>query len=96
VLFYEEHELEPEFMTTLMKFLIGILQGGNLIVQNTIYEFFLSNSACEKFFQRVADIMNKQIMCVNTTHKLTGKEVKLIQKTIRILQLLCEGHNNDL
>ena len=96
VLFYEEQELEPEYMTTLVKFLIRILQGGNVVVQNTIYEFFLSNSSCEKLFQRVSEIMNKQITSVNTAHKLNVKELKLIQKTIKILQLLCEGHNNEL
>ena len=40
--------------------------------------------------------MNMQISSVNSSHKLNQKELKLVNKSMRVLQLFCEGHYNDL
>lgn len=95
-LIWEEKENEPEYLCTLMKFLILMMQGGNINVQSNVMQFFLSSSTCERLFYKLQEIMNMQISSVNSSHKLNKKELKLVNRSMRVLQLFCEGHYIDL
>ena len=77
--------MEPEYLCTLMKFLILMVQGGNIAVQNTIYEFFQSSSQCEKLFAKLRLIMNMQINTVASSYKLSKLEQKMVTRSLRIL-----------
>ncbi|CAD8153241.1 unnamed protein product [Paramecium pentaurelia] len=91
-----ESELEPVYMGKLMSFMILLLKNGNQHVQRTAYEYFLSNSQCEKFFKQFKDVFDMQILSMSRAHKLNDQENKLVCKALKLIQLFCEGHNQDL
>ena len=93
ILFWEEKETDRSYLYNLVKFAILLLQGGNKEVQKSMYDFFISNSSCEKFFQRI-NAMISDCIAMNQRGKLYDKS--LINKILLLLQLICEGHHHDL
>ncbi|CAK81773.1 unnamed protein product (macronuclear) [Paramecium tetraurelia] len=91
-----ESELEPVYMGTIMSFMILLLKNGNKNVQKTAYEYFLSNTQCEKFFKQLKNVFDIQILSMSRAHKLNYQENKLVCKALKLIQLFCEGHNQDL
>ncbi|CAD8076144.1 unnamed protein product [Paramecium sonneborni] len=91
-----ESELEPVYMGTIMSFMILLLRNGNQHVQKTAYEYFLSNTQCEKFFKQIKNIFDIQILSMSRAHKLNYQENKFVCKALKLIQLFCEGHNQDL
>ncbi|CAK68868.1 unnamed protein product (macronuclear) [Paramecium tetraurelia] len=91
-----ESELEPVYMGTIMSFMILLLKNGNQNVQKTAYEYFLSNTQCEKFFKQLKNVFDIQILSMSRAHKLNYQENKLVCKALKLTQLFCEGHNQDL
>jgi len=100
VLIWDEKNDDNEYLFHLFKFMGWLLLGGNPVVQKTIYEFFISNSASEKFFRKANDLILKEIATMNSSSRRTmniSKEIsQLGMKLLRLLQLFCEGHNLDL
>lgn len=80
-----ESDFEPEYICTLMRFMILLLRNGNSNVQKTIYEFFLSNSQCELLFKQFKRIMNMQISSHDSAHKLNAIENKLVCKSLKVM-----------
>lgn len=96
VLFQDENENDPEYLLTLLKFAIILIQGGNRQVQRTLYSVFVSSSSCERFFYKIKKIINSQIATSTSHIKLGPKETKLVAKSLKLLQLMCEGHNQEM
>lgn len=85
---------------------ISLLYGGNKTVQDTIYELFLSNSDGE-FFLAIRSRIRRSMLEIKEKQLASKQEKSAIaQETfvesghilplLRFLQLLCEGHNNQL
>jgi len=98
VLIWDEKNDDTDYLSSLFKFMIWLLLGGNHTVQKTIYDFFITNSSSEKFFRKVNDLILREITNTSLTSKSTiSKEIsKIGMKLLRLLQLFCEGHNLDL
>ncbi|KAL4511687.1 hypothetical protein ABPG72_012532 [Tetrahymena utriculariae] len=97
----DQMTVDNDLLYYIIKFLILILDGGNQTVQRTVYEFFYSSlysEFSEKFFFKIYNILNDQIMQESTGQKyIIGKKSdKIILRILRLFQLFCEGHNNNL
>ncbi|KAL4447069.1 hypothetical protein ABPG74_013921 [Tetrahymena malaccensis] len=94
MLIWEECENNAEYLNSLFKFMNLMLKGGNVSVQKTIYEYFLGSQASEKFFAKVNRIFQAQI----TKNSMFGRKnsEKMILKILKLFQLLCLNHNQDL
>ncbi|EAR95948.2 MIR domain protein (macronuclear) [Tetrahymena thermophila SB210] len=98
-----ESQKDKVYLYYLFRLLISLLDGGNKQVQNTLYEFFISNSQSEYLFQRINNIIEDEIKIIK---KLEGKKTSfgldqasskhLIENVLQLIQLLCEGHNNKM
>ena len=96
-LLWEENDHYSQYMKILLKFITTLLKGGNHSVQKTLFDFFLTNSSCEKFFKKIFDIITDYIEShIDRSHEKTRDEDKVIKKVLRLLQLFCEGHNHLL
>ncbi len=99
ILIWESTENDPFFLNYLLKFFILLLTGGNKQVQKTLYDFFSSNPLCEKYFRKMNVLIFEEINYYNSMKKSeasSNKRNKILPKILRLLQLFCEGHNNDL
>ena len=98
ILICDERNDDKEYLYALFKFMIRILYGGNLSVQKTIYDFFLTSQDSEKFFRKINNLILNEIANVDLASKYNvSKEIsQLGMKLLRLLQLFCEGHNHDL
>ena len=99
ILIWEDSEHDTSFLYYLFKFFVSLLFGGNRQVQKTIYNFFLSNPISEKFFRKMHNLIMNEISIYHNK-KSNEEDVKkrkvLLPKILRLLQLFCEGHNQDL
>lgn len=98
VLIWNEKEDDIEYLYSLVKFGIKLLEGGNHTVQSTLYKFFRENSASEKFFRKISNLMQREIATstASKSSSVSKQESKMLMKILRFLQLFCEGHNLDL
>ncbi len=99
ILIWENTENDPFFLNYLLKFFILLLTGGNKQVQKTLYDFFSSNPLCEKYFRKMNYLILEEINYSNSIKKRepsSSKRHKILPKILRLLQLFCEGHQNDL
>jgi len=94
----DEKNEDKEYLYGLFKFMIRILYGGNLSVQKTIYDFFMTSSDSEKFFRKMNNLILHEIANVDlaSKHNISKEISQLGMKLLRLLQLFCEGHNHDL
>jgi hypothetical protein len=58
VLLWDEYQNDPDYLLTLLKFAIILIENGNQQVQKTLYNFFLTSPSCEKFFFKIKTIIN--------------------------------------
>ena len=99
ILIWEDTENDTAFLYYLFKFFVSLLFGGNRQVQKTIYNFFLSNPISEKYFRKMNDLILNEIAFYHnkkSNEEASNKRKTLLPKILRLLQLFCEGHNNDL
>ena len=93
-----EKENDIGYLYTLLKFGILLLYGGNLNVQKTLHNYFITDLSSEKFFEKMHNLIMREIskneMPESAKHIEDEKENKLFtMKILRFLQLFCEGHN---
>ena len=80
-----------------VKLLTKLLSGGNIKVQDNIYEYFNTNPMSEKFFRKIYIIMTQQINKIKQQlFRMKKEKNKLFPKILRLLQLFCEGHHLNL
>ena len=85
---------------------IEILEGGNLVVQTTLYDYAKIQDVEGRFFKNIVDrlgSLQRQIVRLRdekanskNPEALRNQEVTLVmdmREKARFLQLMCEGHN---
>lgn len=96
-LIWNENEKGQEYLNNLLKFINILLKGGNLELQQTIFEFANANAECEKFFYKLNTTISTYIVSSsNRAKKISLLQTKVVQKMLRLIQLFCEGHYLDL
>lgn len=74
-----------------------LLNGGNPQVQNTFYRFCLLNKCSELFFQKIYITLHNEIAkSKNQIYRKNMKSKNMLSRILRLLQLFCEGHNQNL
>lgn len=96
---------------SLVQLSVSLLDGGNSLVQNEIYNYFVKNSKSEQFFSQLSSLINKEINIINK-QKSHYEKIDICMKQInysyklhpdfkmanllRLLQLFTENHNSNL
>ncbi|CAG9321846.1 unnamed protein product [Blepharisma stoltei] len=98
-----ESEINPEMFIALLDFSIQLLEGGNPNVQKEFYQFFVRVPNSESFFQRIHKLFLECLeeighgIGLDITRKPIFKSEKpKMGQILRLLQLLCENHNDQL
>lgn len=98
-----DSQLELPVFKALISLSIELLDGGNPQIQQEFYQYFLTTSNSEFFFQRLSQIFQTKIEKIaegssqKDTKNLVYKAKKYpLKKLLRFLQLLCENHNHSL
>jgi hypothetical protein len=89
-------KIEEDLLNELLSFFIKLLEGGNLVLQNSIYNNLVYHSVSETLFWKFHSIINEAVIYFNEEKKETHfSEIKyeILLKVLRILQLFVEGHN---
>ncbi|EGR30656.1 mir domain protein [Ichthyophthirius multifiliis] len=92
-LFWDECENNYEYQYYLIKYLILLIKGPNLIIQNSIYNYFVSSINSEKLFQKINLIFTQYI---NNQKNNNLEQQKLVIQLLKLLKLFCEGHYLNL
>lgn len=105
------HNMDDNLLYHYLEFGIALLNGGNLKVQKTIFNFCKAYQKTEVMFSRFYSIIQAQIETLQLKHEQEKQnegeaaEVKdpegdlkslVLEKLLRFLQLFTEGHNLDL
>ena len=98
-----DKDTQPEVFNALLKFCVKLLEGGNPNVQKEFYRYFVNVLNSEVFFERLTKLLNShmdQLAFKNPPEiqKLPSykKHDRTIKTILRLLQLLCENHNEHL
>ncbi|OMJ77245.1 hypothetical protein SteCoe_23193 [Stentor coeruleus] len=98
-----DSQLEYSVFKSLISLSVQLLDGGNPQIQQEFYQYFLTTSNSEYFFQRISQILKKKIekIAENSSNEnrknLVYKSKNFpLKKLLRFLQLLCEHHNHSL
>lgn len=98
-----DSQLEYSIFKSLISLSVQLLDGGNPQIQQEFYQFFLTTSNSEFFFQRISQIFKNKIekIAESSSNKNTKNLVYKyknfpLKKLLRFLQLLCEHHNHSL
>lgn len=88
------HEYLPEPFRLAALLAIDLLEGGNEHIQLEFYLYFVNVPASELFFQRVHRLLSSEANLLGANE---NREPPVwLTPLLRLLQLLCEGHNRDL
>lgn len=89
---------KTNLLSSALEFGITLLEGGNKMVQNSMMNFFLKIRD-ENFFQEIHYIFQRLMAEKKdgTSNQSIGKDChwKHMERVLRFLQLLCEGHNTQ-
>ena len=98
-----DSQLESQVFKALISLSIHLLDGGNFVVQQEFYQYFLTTSNSEYFFQRIFNIFQRKTEKITELGYLNSEEQPVYKnssnsmtKLLRFLQLLCENHNRSL
>ena len=95
----QESEDNYEYLYHLLKLGILLLEDGNLIVQDTIYNIFTEETVGSHFFKKIYHLLSKEILIISK-QIIKGKEIKEKDKfgleLLEFLRLFCEGHHENL
>lgn len=96
-----DKEIEDQTLTSLLYFAIKLLEGGNEKIQQDFYQYFITVTSSNAFFQKVYELVNEFIekLLYTEDHKkipiYNTSDIK-ISNVMRLLQELCENHNQLL
>ena len=94
--------ISNDLLDALLDLGCALLEGGNTIVQTTVYNYFTTNSVSENMFRKLYNTIKTQKDKLNFRgldyyHKSDDDtEAEIMEKIMTFLQLFCEGHNLDL
>lgn len=96
-------DINPQVFIALLGFAIELLEGGNQNVQQEFYQFFINVTFSEMFFQRIHKlflecierIAHGPVLEINRIPIFKTEKPK-IRLILRLMQLLCENHNDKL
>lgn len=96
-------DIDQDVFVSLLEFSIQLLEGGNIKVQQEFYQYFVSVSGSERFFEKlhrlftetIAKTANRHIIEVSRIPIYKTNKIK-IRLVLRLVQLFCEGHYNKL
>ena len=88
------HEYLPEPFRLAALLAIDLLEGGNEHIQLEFYLYFVNVPAAELFFQRVHKLLISEANLLGANE--SREPPVWLTPLLRLLQLLCEGHNRDL
>lgn len=88
---------DDKLCTCIVSFLISLLGKGNKAIQKSVYSYFLANQRAtgnlffhiKKYFDLFAKLLNDRSFIREVKH---DSKLFLLEKLIRLMQLLCEGH----
>ncbi|CAD8158586.1 unnamed protein product [Paramecium pentaurelia] len=99
-LYWSDKVTEDLYIYQLIKWIISLLEGGNKVIQMSILNLLKNNSDSEAFFLKIYTILTEYMASMRKIRKKDDQKKirkrKFIAKTLQVIQLLCEGHNNDL
>lgn len=101
--------VDDDLMNEFLSFAISLLEGGNVNIQRTIYNFCIRHPESEAMFAKFHSMICEQIDYLQLkvtirsgSYKLIELELShklktlIVEKLLRMLQLFTEGHNLDL
>ena len=92
----KDYPIDEILLSNILSLLIKLLEGGNKKVQKRIYLFFKENSKSEIIFEFFYKIFNENIDFLRNFYEVPLIKDEIINKTLSTIQLLVEGHNNEL
>lgn len=98
----QRFEMDPDLFKVFLNLGINLLNKGNLKVQETIYNYFISYPRSEVLFERFYHLINLQIKLLKNedtagdSYNLDISDHKFTENVMKFLQLLAEGHNLNL
>lgn len=98
ILIWEEDENDYSYLINLIKSLIMLYEGDphNKKNQRATYDFFISNINTEIFFSKIYELI-RLVTSMNKQNKKINKTLhKLLLHILRLFQLFCEGHFNEM
>ncbi|CAD8074919.1 unnamed protein product [Paramecium sonneborni] len=99
-LYWSDKVTEDLYIYQLIKWIIALLEGGNKVIQMSILNLMKMNSDSEAFFLKIYTILTEYMVSMRKVRKKDDQKKirkrKFIAKTLQVIQLLCEGHNNEL
>lgn len=95
-----DRETEPEAFSALLFFSIQLLEGGNQKAQQDFYQYFITMTVSNVFFERISNVItdysDKFSKNVYVRVPIYKTSELLITNVLKFLQLLCENHNQLL
>ena len=96
----EKFKMNFELFSSLLNFGIKLLEGGNLMIQNKIHNYFISYPRSEMIFKRIYSLISNQMSTLRddlyTAKENNEQDSIIMESCMRFLQLLAEGHNLNL
>ena len=98
-----DSSVDMSVFKALMKLSVQLLDNGNQKVQQEFYQFFINVPYSEVFFERVHNLFKEHTKKVSNNPPVAKKKAPVYKKkeskiktVLRLLQLLCENHNDLL
>lgn len=83
-----------DYNLNLVNLAVRVLEGGNLTIQQKFFTFMKNNVHIEQFFSHIVDLFDNEIKMTNTNE--ISPNLLLVEKLLRMFQLLSEGHYEDM
>ena len=86
-------------MLGMLKFGAILVKEGNPRIQKTIYNFFLSDPQCERFFFRIHELLETEVQQIEASQSQSISEKqnqRFLMNLLEFLRLFCEGHCLEL
>jgi hypothetical protein len=83
-----------DYNLNLVSLAVRILEGGNETIQKRFLTFMKSSVHIEQFFSHIVDLFDSEIKMTKTNE--LSPNLLLVQKLLRMFQLLSEGHYEDM
>ena len=98
-----DSQLEVQIFKELIALSVHLLDGGNFVVQQEFYQYFITTSDSEYLVQRIFKFFQEKLEKITEYGFLNSKDRPVykepsnsITNILRFLQLLCENHNSSL